>query len=62
MHFENITLDRVWRRDWREGSVEQNESIRIGQAKDEVLDSKVTMRWGKVYRFEKNIEGNTGRS
>lgn len=35
VHFENITLDTVWMKDWREGRVEKRKSFRNRQARDE---------------------------
>lgn len=57
MHFQNITTDTVWRKDWWEERMEQKKNqLGIGQTRDEVLGRKVMLRWGKVYRFEKNID------
>lgn len=39
----------------RENGTEKNQ-LGIGQTRDEVLGRKVMLRWGKVYRFEKNID------
>ena len=55
----------VWRKDWREGRREERKWIRTrpGQARNEdAWLRKVMTGWQEVHRFEKNIEGNFGRT
>lgn len=49
VHLENITLGAVWRKGGEEISQEQARPEMRG------LVRKVMMRWGKVYRFKKNM-------
>lgn len=62
MHFENITLDTVWAKDGREWLVEEKSVWKRPGHDDGVWMRKVAIGWGEVYRSEKNIEADIGRT